>query len=211
MHSDAHGRRTPRMPPTRARSAPRLNHSHPLSQINGLENGTQYYVRVAAYNGPGGENSSTNSTEGFATYGLSEDASQFPIMTIEQVCVVLSHDSCTCTAAVAPSMVLGKVVQYAARNFCSRRVLHIESATPCSFTLVAPTLDRILWPVLFQCIVSSSPYPVSSEPDNVLGGCFGVVLDCTSSFRHPGFCDQFRFRPGSHTGKLSQPYVCGVV
>ena len=72
----------------------RFNHTRSLLQINGLENGTQYYVRVAAYNGPGGENSSTNSTEGFATYGLPADASHFPIMTIEQARVPLSHNAC---------------------------------------------------------------------------------------------------------------------
>lgn len=54
-------------------------------QITGLENGTDYYVRVAAYNGPGGVNSSTNATEAFTTYGTPADADPFPVTTIEQV------------------------------------------------------------------------------------------------------------------------------
>lgn len=63
------------------------HHSHRLLfQIDGLENGTEYYVRVAAYNGPGGENATSESDEAFTTYGAPADASPFPITTIEQVC-----------------------------------------------------------------------------------------------------------------------------
>lgn len=62
---------------------------HLVRQITGLENGTEYYVRVFAYNGPGGENSSTNSTGEFTTYGAPADADHFPATTVEQV-----WDSC---------------------------------------------------------------------------------------------------------------------
>lgn len=50
----------------------------PSSQIDNLDNGTDYYVRVAAYNGDGDDNT-------FTTYGAPADASPFPIMTMEQV------------------------------------------------------------------------------------------------------------------------------
>lgn len=56
-----------------------------IRQITGLENGTEYYVRVFAYNGPGGDNSSTNSTGEFTTYGAPAVADQFPVTTVEQV------------------------------------------------------------------------------------------------------------------------------
>lgn len=42
-------------------------------------------MRVAGYNGPGGENSTSESEEAFTTYGAPADASPFPITTIEQV------------------------------------------------------------------------------------------------------------------------------
>ena len=57
-----------------------------LSQIDNLENGTEYYVRVAAYNGDG--NDAT-----FTTYGAPADASPFPVMTMEQVI----HTSRSCS------------------------------------------------------------------------------------------------------------------
>lgn len=129
MHSDSNTRRKP---PIRVRSAHRIDRACSLLQIHGLENGTEYYVRVSAYNGPGGENSSTNSTEGFTTYGLPEDASQFPIVTIEQARVVSFHNACTCTPTVARSVVLGIAVRYSARCVCARRMTRIESATLCN-------------------------------------------------------------------------------
>lgn len=56
-----------------------------MCQITGLENDTEYYVRVSAYNGPGEENSTTNSTEEFTTYGAHAVAAPFPVTTVEQV------------------------------------------------------------------------------------------------------------------------------
>lgn len=67
-------------------------------QIEGLENGTEYFVRVAAYNGPGGENASSDAQEAFTTYGAPADASPFPVASIEQVsaatgCNARSHQA----------------------------------------------------------------------------------------------------------------------
>lgn len=63
----------------------RGSRGYPICQITGLENGTEYYVRVSAYNGPGGENSTTSSTETFTTYGAPAVATPFPVTTVEQV------------------------------------------------------------------------------------------------------------------------------
>lgn len=51
----------------------------------------EYYVRVTGYNGPGGENSSSNSSESFTTYGASTVAAPFPVMTVAQVYLTSGH------------------------------------------------------------------------------------------------------------------------
>lgn len=79
-----------------------------LSQIDGLENGTEYYVRVAAYNGPGGGNATSESEEAFTTYGAPADAFPFPITTMEQVRSTHIKNPFAFNSSTAQAMALSK-------------------------------------------------------------------------------------------------------
>lgn len=56
-----------------------------VSQIRELEDGTEYHVRVAAYNGKNETGTLLGASTDFTAYGVPAEATPFPVMTREQV------------------------------------------------------------------------------------------------------------------------------